>query len=500
MTRLSFKQCLAVLVALAGALGVPAGLAAQAKRMNIIVIVTDDQSRWSVGAYGNREAITPNMDRLAREGALFTNAFVATPVCSPSRATFLTGLYPTRMGITDYIGLEARARLGLPPERTTWPEVLQQNGYVTALEGKWHLGMQPQFHPTRNGYDHFYGFVSGASTPMDPVLEVDGKEQKLTGSMPDLLVDDAIRFLDANRSRPFALSLHFRAPHLPYGPVPEEDSALFKDLDPTIPDFPGLDKAQVKQWYREYYASVHSVDRNLGRLLARLEELGLSEDTIVVFTSDHGYMIGQHGMHSKGNGWWVVGGLRGPRRPNMWDDSLMVPLIIRWPGVVKPGTVIDECVSNIDTFASVLGMLGIPIPKGVEQDGLDFSPFLRGEKVAVWRDAVFGQYDLHNSNLAFMRSIRTDKWKLVRFHLTNLMNELYNLEDDPGELHNLYYDPAYSYYAPNEAYKEIRDQLEKRLAEWEKSIDDPILSPNFTQFEPINHRPGVVLEPLPPPN
>lgn len=482
--------------AVALAVGAPAGLAAQSRPMNIISIVTDDQSRWSVGAYGNREAVTPNTDRLAREGALFTRAFVATPVCSPSRASFLTGLYPTRVGITDYIGLESLAGLGLPPETVTWPEVLQQHGYTTALIGKWHLGMQPEFHPTRHGFDHFFGSISGNATPIDPVLEVNGETKKLKGSMPDMLVDDAIGFIEANRSRPFAVLLHFREPHLPYGPVPEVDSAPFKDLDPAIPDFPGLDKAQVKQWHREYYASVHSIDRNLGRLLARLEELELDENTIILFTSDHGYMIGQHGMHSKGNGWWIVGGQRGPRRPNMWDDSLMVPLLIRWPGVVQPGRVIDECVSNIDTFASVLGMLGIGAPEGLKQDGLDFSPLLRGEKVP-WRDAIFGQYDLHNSNLAFMRMIRTDKWKLVRFHFTNLLDELYDLEKDPGELNNLYYDPAYSYYAPNEAYAEIRDELQRRLLEWQVSIDDPILRPGATQLEPLNRRPGAVLQPIP---
>lgn len=470
--------------------------AAQTRPMNIITVVTDDQSRWSVGAYGNREVITPNMDRLAREGALFSNAFVTTPVCSPSRASFLTGLYPTRMGITDYIGLDALAGAGLPPETATWPEVLQEHGYATALIGKWHLGHQPQFHPTRHGFDHFFGFLGAGTMPMDPTLEVNGETKKLKGSTPDLLVDAALGFIEANRRRPFGVVLNFRAPHLPYGPVPEEDSRRFKDLDPAIPDFAGLDKAQVKQWYREYYASVHSVDRNLGRLLARLEELGLDENTIVVFTSDHGYMIGQHGMHSKGNGWWVVGGLRGPRRPNLWDDSLLVPLLVRWPGVVPPGTVVNECVSNIDIFASVLGMLGIQIPGGVRHDGLDFSPLLRGEKVA-WRDAIFGQYDLHNSDLAFMRMIRTDKWKLVRFPFTNLLDELYNLEADPGELNNLYYDPAYNYYAPNEAYAEIRDALERRLREWQESIDDPLLRPEFVPLEPLNRRPGAVLEPLP---
>src|SRR5438093_9374532 len=135
----------------------------RASQLNLISIVTDDQARWSVGAYGNRESRTPNMDRLAREGALFTNAFVATPVCSPSRAAFLTGKYGTQVGITDYITpLEARAGIGLPSATTTWPEVLQQHGYRTALFGKWHLGEQPQFHPHRHGFDYFFGSLAGS--------------------------------------------------------------------------------------------------------------------------------------------------------------------------------------------------------------------------------------------------------------------------------------------------------------------------------------------------
>ena len=439
---------------------------AQTERLNIVSIVTDDQAHWSIGAYGNKESRTPNMDRLAREGARFTNAFCATPVCSPSRASFLTGLWGTQVGITDWIApVESDAGLGLPQQATTWTQVLQKHGYTTALIGKWHLGTQPPFHPTKRGFNHFFGFLGGGNTPMNPTLEVEGKAKQLQGSLPDILVDDAIKFVETNRSRPFALLLHFRAPHLPYGPVPEEDSAPFKDLDPTIPKFPGLDVAQVKKWTRDYYASIHSVDRNLGRLLNKLDELNLMRKTIVMFQSDHGYNIGHHGIHTKGNGHWVAGGVNGPKRPNMFEESIRIPLIIRYSGVVKPGTVINDFVSNIDTFASVLGILNVPIPDGVKQEGMDFSPLLRGEK-AKWRDTVFGQYDLHNGGLAYMRMIRTDEWKLVRHHYANQMDELYNLKSDPGETRNLYGNPAH---------RQIREQLQERLTAWMRSIDDPIL-------------------------
>src|SRR5262249_845497 len=201
------------------------------------------------------------------------------------------GRYGTQVGITDWIApVEAENGSGLPPEALTWAEVLQRQGYVTGLIGKWHLGTQPRFHPTRRGFSHFFGFLGGGNRPMDPALEIDGKTREFKGPLPDILMDNALEFIRSNRDRPFALLIHFREPHLPHGPVPKQASDPFKDLDPTIPQFPGLDVKQVKKWTRDYYASVHAVDRNLGRLLALLDELGLAENTIVLFTSDHGYM------------------------------------------------------------------------------------------------------------------------------------------------------------------------------------------------------------------
>lgn len=464
MHRRGFHHAFAFFVC---AFFIPTAARAQAERFNLISIVTDDQARWAVGAYGNKECRTPNMDRLALEGGRFLHAFTATPVCSPSRASFMTGRYGTQLGITDWIApVESNAGMGLPVGVVTWPQVLQKNGYTTALVGKWHLGTRPEFHPTKRGFHHFFGFLGGGNQPMDPTLEVEGKEQKLKGPLPDLLTDDALRFVTDNRDRPFALCLHFRAPHLPYGPVPDEDAAPFQALDPTVPKAPGADINQVKKWTRDYYASIHSVDRNLGRLLAKLDELKLAKRTIVTFTSDHGYMIGHHCLHAKGNARWIAGGVMGPPRPNMYEESIRVPLLVRWPGVVKPGTVISAPVSNIDTFASMLGMLGIAVPREIKQEGIDFSPLLRGQKVPE-RDAIFGQYDLHNSGLAYMRMVRIAEWKLVRHHHANGLDELYNLKEDPGETRNLY---------GNSNVQKAREQLQERLTAWMRSIDDPLLS------------------------
>jgi choline-sulfatase len=446
------------------------------RRPNILFIMTDDQARWSLGVHGNTDSRTPNMDRIGKEGAIFANAFVATPVCSPSRATFFTGRYGTQLGITDWINKpQAEAGVGLSDTDVTWPMVLQRAGYRTALVGKWHLGEKRHNRPRSKGFDHFYGIVGGGEQAMNPRMTIDGEDKRLEGPTPDLTADAAIRFIErthggagAEADKPFALCLFFREPHQPYTPVPPEDSAPFEKLDPKTPNVPDFVDAETnKKRYREYYGSIHAADRNIGRVLAKLDELKLADNTIVLFTSDHGYNIGQHGVYTKGNASWISGAKAGPKRPNMFEESIRVPLLVRWPGVVKPGTTIDQMVSNVDTFKTVLGMLNIPVPADAPQaDGRDFSPLLRGESVPSWREEIYTQYDLHNSGLAFMRMVRTPKWKLVRHHFTSGLDELYDLENDPGEKDNLYNKPAG---------KAARAELQSKLTAWQKSIDDPIL-------------------------
>ncbi|WP_417385287.1 sulfatase [Gimesia sp.] len=442
-----------------------------ADRPNLISIVTDDQGRWAMGLYGNRQIHTPHMDQIGKQGAIFTNAFVATPVCSPSRATFLSGKYPTELKITDWISTdEAQAGAGLTA--MTWPEVLQKHGYQTALIGKWHLGEQQQFHPHEKGFGHFMGFLAGGTRPIDPTLEMNGETRKRKGSLPDLLVDDAIDFVRQSKDKPFALCLHFRAPHTPYGPVPEQDSAHYEGMEIDVPITAGAIPEQIRQKNKEYYASVSSVDRNIGRLLKELEQLQLSENTLVIFTSDHGYNNGRHGISTKGNGHWIAGGVTGPKRPNMWDTSIRVPLVMRWPAVIKPGTQFDEMVSNIDMFKFVLGALKIPQPENLKLQGIDYSPLLFGKPAPV-RKALFGQYDLHNNGLAYLRMIRTHKLKYVKHYRAKNMDELYDLESDPGENTNLLHRRT------RQKWQETADQLETQLIDWQKSIQDPILEPAY---------------------
>jgi uncharacterized sulfatase len=436
-------------------------------RYNLITIVTDDQGRWAMGAYGNGEIHTPNMDRIAREGATFTDAITASPVCSPSRASFLTGLYPTELGITDWISPD-EGNEGLGLKGITWPKVLQDNGYQTALFGKWHLGTNDEFHPTQLGYHHFEGFLAGGTKPMDAVLEVDGEKKKISGPLPDYLVTATTKWLDQNKSKPFAVSLHFRAPHLPYGPVPEADTAHYENLDPTVPSFPGADVAKLKASTKGYYASISSIDRNIGRLLDYLDKNDLSKNTILVFTSDHGYNEGRHSINTKGNGHWIAGGVRGPKRPNMWDTSVTIPLAIRWPGTIKPGTQIDYPTTNLDTFKTVLGMLNVPMPENHAVHGKDLSPIFRGKRI-VPRKMTFSQYDLHNNGLAYLRMIRTDQYKLVRHFHSRMQDEMYDLKADPEEKTNLLRTKK-----GRERNEKVLLILREQMKDWMTSIDDPL--------------------------
>lgn len=442
--------------------------AAVPSRMNLISIVTDDQSEWSIGAYGNRESKTPNMDRLAREGARFTNAFTCTPVCSPSRAAFLAGRHGTQLGITDWITpKQGEAGLGLSATAVTWPALLQQNGWHTALIGKWHLGSQPTNHPTRLGFDSFFGALGGSFPPKNPELELNGRETKFEGFGADILTDAALRFIETNHAKPFALLIHYREPHLPYGPVPEADAAALAGLDPTVPAASGTNVAQVKRWTRDYYAAIHSVDRNLGRLIDLLQRLQLDTNTIVMFTSDHGYMIGHHGLHSKGNAYRIdkLAGAGRQTRPNMFEESIRIPWIVRWPGVTKPGRAIAERVSNIDTFATVLGMMNVPAPGNWKQEGVDLAPLLRGKRQTA-HETIFAQYDLQNDAIDSMRMVRTRDWKLVRHYGRPGDDELFNLRNDPGELRNLFGLPAH---------QRTQQRLQKQLTGWMQGIDDPVL-------------------------
>lgn len=446
----------------------------KAKRPNIIFIQTDDQAAWALGASGNSDAYTPNLDRFFREGAYLKNAFVVTPVCSPSRASLLTSRYGTEIGITDWINPNLEPQLGLSPEVMIWPKLLAQSGYYTGLIGKWHLGTQDRFHPSQFGFKYFMGFRAGGEATRNPKLEVSGQVKQVDGFTVDILTDDAIRFLRERRQETFLLMLNYREPHTAYLPVRDEDWARVKDLDPKVADYPDLDVARAKKNLREYLASVAAIDRNIGRLLATVDELKLREDTIIVFTSDHGYNIGQHGIWHKGNGHYILNANkntanndRSIQRPNVFDTSLRTPTAVRWPSRIKAGTEIRQTINNLDWFPTMLALAGVALPKGLLIRGKDFSPLLAG-KILKWDNDLYVEWSQHHYTKTHLRMYRTPEWKLVRDFLNAGKDELYNLKTDPDESKNLIGDSAT---------KAIRRKLEAKLLAKMRQNNDPVLKP-----------------------
>lgn len=463
-------------------------VAAAATRPSIVFVYTDDQAAWTLGASGNAQAHTPNMDRLVREGAYLVNSFVTTPVCSPARAALMTSRYATEYDILDFIPhpghrlYDPGKVVGLDGKSVTFPEVLQQAGYTTGLVGKWHLGdwtevESKEFHPTNQGFDYFMGLTGGGTTPDNPPLEKDGVVRQFKGLTTDILTDDAIQFIRTHAADPFLLCVHYRAPHAPWLPVANEDWEHYRDLDPVIPnpDYPDLNVKKVKRRMREYLASVSGVDRNLGRLLEALSELGLGKQTIVIFSSDHGYNMGHNGIEHKGNGIWITNTLppateniASKYRPNLYDNSLKVPAIVKWPGVVKPGTVIQELTSSLDWYPTIVHMAGAELPKDHLVRGRDLTPLLQGQKVENWDNDFYAEYSMINYCRAYMRCFRTPDWKLVRDFLNPERHELYNLREDPAEAVNRISDSS------PEAQRAIAD-LHQRILGKMQAIGDPLL-------------------------
>ena len=415
-------------------------------RPNLLFIVADDQAEWTMGCSDNKEAKTPNMDRLAREGVRLTNCFTPTPVCSPSRVAILTSRYGTEVGIYDWLNPNKEPLHGLDPTTVAWPRILSSAGYQTGLIGKWHLGLQEQFQPDKFGYQYFMGFLGGGTTPLNPELTVDGQKRTVKGFIVDLMTDDALEFLRKNSGGPFALSVHFREPHAPYTPLPESEATWSAGVDPAVPnpEFPKLNISKVKQLTKDYLGSVAAIDRNLGRILDELDRLKLSDNTLVIYTSDHGYNIGQHGILHKGNGSWILtenppatehipSGLR----PNMYDTSLRVPALIRWPKRIPAGKTIDRTITHLDWLPTILSATGTTLPPDTRIHGQTILPLVTGQGPLNRADDLYTEFSVQHTMRADMRSYRTTQWKLMQDFLNPGRDELYDLQADPGETKNL---------------------------------------------------------------
>ncbi len=434
-----------------------------ASHPNIVFILTDDQAAWTLGCLGNQQAYTPNLDRFFDQSVVLRNCFVTTPVCSPSRASLLTSRYGTELGITDWINPQKEPHIGLDPAETSWPEVLQKNGYETCLIGKWHVGTDAQYHPRHHGFTHFKGFLPGGVPVENPTLMIEDATQEFSGFTDDILTGFAVEFLSRrSAAQPFLLCLHLRAPHAPWLPAQEVDTSHYKGMDPIIPNptFPGLDIGNVKKSTREYLASVTSVDRNVGRILETLEKGGINQNTVVIFTSDNGYNIGHNGIWHKGNGHWITLEMRDlknddPRRqrPNMYDHSLRVPTAVRWTGRLPEKTSVPHTITFLDWFPTLLALAGLPEATGEQIRGRNFLPLLEGKPVE-WDNTMYGEYYQHHYATTELQMYRTPEWKLIIDRKNAGKDELYHLSVDPAETSNLIQEPSV---------QTIREELLRKL-------------------------------------
>jgi arylsulfatase A-like enzyme len=407
-----------------------------AERTNVVVVLTDDQGPWAAGCYGNPEIRTPNIDRLAATGVRFANFFVATPVCSPSRATLLTGRIPSQHGVHDWIsgGNAGVGAIRYLEGELAYTDVLARHGWTCGLSGKWHLGdsQTPQC-----GFTDWYAHQSGGGDYNAAPVVREGQLIIERGYITDVITEEALKTLDkyAAGGYPFYLSVHYTAPHSPWTGHPQEivdsyDDCPFESCpqEPRHPDATGLTDQCLgdRESLKGYFAAVTAMDANLGRILDALEAKGLRESTLVVFLSDNGFSCGQQGFWGKGNGTY-------PR--NMYENSIKVPAIFSQPGRIPEKRVEEGMVSAYDFMPTLLDYLGAPIPADRNLPGSSFAAALRGGRLEG-RDRVV-IYDEYGP----VRMIRSKEWKFVYRHAAG-PHQLFDLRNDPGERTNLASDPA----------------------------------------------------------
>lgn len=467
-------RMLAAVALLAATIAAPARAA---DRPNIIFIMSDDHAAHAISAYGSRVNQTPNLDRLAREGMLLRNVFVTNSICTPSRAAILTGQYAHLNGVPVFNRFDS--------SRMTVARLLQQGGYYTGMIGKWHLGSDPA------GFDR-WEILPGQGTYTDPIIYNATGEHTYTGQyVTDVITDLAIDFLKTRpRNKPFFLMLHHKAPHRPWEPdaahrarfenrwIPEPetfwdsyatrsdalhenqqrvvDDMTRRDLKLTPPD--DLQGTELTQWLgvkpatvtvardgqsitltgealgrwkyqrymRDYLATIQSVDDNVGRVLTFLDRNGLARNTIVVYTSDQGFFLGDHGLFDK---------------RFMYEQSLRMPFLVRWPAAIARATTSSAMALNVDFAPTFLDAAGVSIPPDMQ--GRSLLPIFRGRAPGNWRTSMYYRYyhDPGDHNTRAHYGVRTQTHKLIYYWKKDQW-ELFDLVADPQEMHNLYNQPG----------------------------------------------------------
>ncbi len=447
--------------------------AASDSRPNIVFILVDDL-RWDeLGCAGHPYIKTPNIDRLAREGAMFRNAFMTTPLCSPSRASFLTGQYAHANGITDNVDRSAASH-----KLVTFPLLLHQSGYETAFVGKWHMGNDDTPRP---GFDRWVSF-KGQGAYYDPDINEDGKSVKPAGYITDLLNGYAVEFIKRRRDKPFLVYLAHKAIHPEAtqnndGSVNLADSERFMPAErhknlyagKTVPRRPNAMRAPVGKPALERrigelpplgaatgtrdeailgrQRSLSAIEEGVGEILSALKETGQLDNTLIVFTSDNGYFYGEHGLSVE--------------RRLAYEESIRMPLLVRYPRMIKAGTAPDEIALNIDLAPTLLSVAGASAPGDMQ--GRSLAPLLKGEKVK-WRDSFLIEY---YSDRVFPRmermgykAARNGRWKYIHYLELEGMDELYDLKTDPHEMKNLINHPG-----AKKALGEMKQEMERLLKE-----------------------------------
>ncbi len=399
------------------------------RKPNIVVILSDDQGWGDLSVNGNTNLHTPNIDSLAKDGAIFDRFFVQ-PVCSPTRAEFLTGRSHTRGGV---FGVSTGGeRLDL--DEKTIADTFKAAGYATGAFGKWHNGTQYPYHPNGRGFEEYYGFTSGHwGEYFDPPLDHNGQLVKGKGYITDDLTDHAIAFMEKHRDRPFLCYLPFNTPHSPMQ-VPDKFYAKFKDADLKL-RHPGQGKQKEDLSHtRAALAMVENIDWNVGRVLAKLDTLKLADDTIVLYFSDNGP-----------NGWRWNGGMRG-RKGSTDEGGVRSPLLIRWPGKIRPGTRITEIAGAIDLLPTLAAMAGVKPVSEQPLDGKSLATLLMGGAVE-WPDRkLFAHW---NGRV----SVRTQKFRL----------------DDAGRLYDMIADPSQTTDVANQ-HPDTAKELREAVAKWKKEM------------------------------
>ncbi len=454
-------------------------------KLNVILILTDDQGYWSLGCSGNKEIRTPHIDALAEGGIRMENFFCASPVCSPARASLLTGRIPSQHGVQDWLRRGQGEKPGDVPIEylegiTGYTDLMARAGYTCGISGKWHLGATG--YPQKS-YSHWFVTLGGSGTYHDAEVYRGTKRIQTHGYLTDVITDDALSFIDECHARqePFYLNLTYTAPHSPHVDQHREEYVRYYEENCSFADVPqdprhagsiqfphdiaySLTMASPEREYLTlrdllsgYYAAVQGIDDNVGRVVDKLEELGIRENTLIIYTSDNGFSCGQHGVWGKGNATMPL---------NLYDTAVKVPCIFNLPGTIRQGVSTDCLLSAYDFMPTLLELLGIENPEADRLPGRSFLPLLLNGQEQNYRESVV-VLDEYGPN----RMIRTKTWKYIHRYPYG-PHELYDLEHDPGERFNLLNENRYFFYGP----KFIRQkaaEMKAQLDGWFVRYVDP---------------------------